>query len=596
HLLLAVLEFQLPAMARDQEPLLVPRPSSELSGDRNGVAEEDELLTGRRRTEKHTRGELWRRRALYAWATIATFFVIILAVLYENARSSRGDDGSVNVSGKRNLVFMISDGMGPTALSLTRTYRQYSQDLPYDDPLTLDKYVIGQARTRSTSSLVTDSAAGATAFTCGRKSYNGAISVLPDHSPCGTVMEAAKSAGYMTGLVVTTRITDATPACFASHVNKREEQDLIAEQLLGDSPLGRTVDLMFGAGRCYFLPNTTEGGCRSDDQDLLEQAKKQGFTYIDTKRAFNDLQVSTPVKLPLLGLFAKVEMPFEIDRKQENDRYPSLEEMTKTALQILSEASKASDKGFFLMVEGSRIDHAAHANDPVAEVQEVLAYDAAFEAVLNFLDRDVVPGIAVSTSDHETGGLATAKQLRPYEYPAYLWHPSALANASHSVEWLCHDYSAHRRLSARSDADTRAYLEDALSIHLGIQDCTSEEMDLLVNEPHLAPYTFGEMLSRRSQTGWSTHGHSAADVNIYSSDFRATEQLMGSRENTEVGDFLRDYLDVESEMAEVTKKLRANMGGTAWLGQLPEKDERLDGQSHEAVMDHYSADRLRFAH
>jgi alkaline phosphatase len=98
--------------------------------------------------------------------------------------------------------------MGPTSLELTRSYRQFVDGLPWGDTLTLDKHLIGTSRTRSSSSLVTDSAAGATAFSCGLKSYNGAISVLPDGSPCGTVLEAAKKAGYMTGLVVTTRITE----------------------------------------------------------------------------------------------------------------------------------------------------------------------------------------------------------------------------------------------------------------------------------------------------------------------------------------------------------------------------------------------------
>lgn len=137
-------------------------------------------------------------------------------------------------SGKKNIVFMVSDGrfsvfirggggggdrvrscintvdigMGPTSLALTREYRQLTDGLSWDNTLTLDKHLIGTSRTRSTNSLVTDSAAGATAFSCGIKSYNGAISVLPDGSPCGTVLEAAKKAGYMTGLVVTTRLTE----------------------------------------------------------------------------------------------------------------------------------------------------------------------------------------------------------------------------------------------------------------------------------------------------------------------------------------------------------------------------------------------------
>lgn len=145
--------------------------------------------------------------------------------------------------------------------------------LPIDNLLTLDKHLIGSSRTRSSNSLVTDSAAGATAFSCGLKSYNGAISMLPDHTPCGTILEAAKKAGYLTGLVVTTDITDATPACFASHVNMRFEGDAIASQEVGEHPLGRVVDLMLGGGRCHFLPNSTSGSCRQDGRDVTKLAQ-----------------------------------------------------------------------------------------------------------------------------------------------------------------------------------------------------------------------------------------------------------------------------------------------------------------------------------
>src|SRR2546423_152837 len=251
-----------------EEPVLA-RPSSDNSSDRN-IEEEDALLTGHHvdRPEALTSRQKWRELVLFVWAMIATVVVIILAVVHQHESSINhtknkwGPDG--RPAGKRNMIFMVSDGMGPTSLTLTRTFEQYRSGLPVDDVLALDRHLIGSSRTRSTSSLITDSAAGATAFSCGLKSYNGAIAVLPDHSPCGTVLEAAKKAGYMTGLVVTTRITDATPACFASHANRREYEDLIAEQLVGHYPLGRVVDLIMGGGRCHFLPNSTEGSCRAD--------------------------------------------------------------------------------------------------------------------------------------------------------------------------------------------------------------------------------------------------------------------------------------------------------------------------------------------
>lgn len=403
-------------MAKDQRPLLSEdRPSSEQSSERH-VEEEDALLTGQQKPQEAKYGwKFWREVGLFTWALVATVIVIILAVLYQHKETTSphknggwGKDG--RPMGKRNMIFMVSDGMGPTSLSLTRSFRQIESGLPIEDVLVLDQHLIGSSRTRSTSSLITDSAAGATAFSCGKKSYNGAISVLPDHSPCGTVLEAAKKAGYMTGLVVTTRLTDATPACFAAHVNKREEEDRIAEQMVGDYPLGRVVDIMLGGGKCHFLPNTTKGSCRDDDTDVIEMAKDKGFNYVGTWKDFDGLQIGSAVKLPLLGLFAHTDIPYEIDRRQKNDVYPSLDEMAKTAMNALSEATRDSDQGFFLMIEGSRIDHAGHGNDPVAQVHEVLAYDKAFASVLDFLDKDDVEGVLVGTSDHETGGLATARR------------------------------------------------------------------------------------------------------------------------------------------------------------------------------------------
>ncbi|KAK3110586.1 vacuolar alkaline phosphatase, partial [Teratosphaeriaceae sp. CCFEE 6253] len=201
-----------------ESPLLSRSPPSDHSSAIE--EEEDALLTGQR-THKHAsptdvaRSRWWRELGLFVWAVLATAAVVVLAVVYQHGtttggagRSGHGGGGKVEngrPEGKRNLVFMVSDGMGPTSMSLTRSWRQFTEVLPYNETLVLDQYLVGQSRTRSSSSLVTDSAAGATAFSCGAKSYNGAISVLPDFSPCGSVMEAAKRMGYTTGLVVTTR-------------------------------------------------------------------------------------------------------------------------------------------------------------------------------------------------------------------------------------------------------------------------------------------------------------------------------------------------------------------------------------------------------
>lgn len=590
------------------------RPSETSAAEAHQQEEEDALLTGLRTGKKEPRtaetNRKWRELGVFAWALLATAGVIVLAVFYQkslhNTHPSNDDQtGSELPKGKRNLIFMVSDGMGPTSLELTRGFHQYispQNPAPYNDTLTLDDLLIGQSRTRSSSSLVTDSAAGATAFSCGRKSYNGAISVLPDGSPCPSVMEAAKLAGWTTGVVVTTRVTDATPAVWASHVRRRELEDQIAVQMLGveegGSGVGRSLDLIVGGGRCHFLGNGSEGSCRGNGRDLVgEGIREQGWGFVDGREGFDGLAGGKKVELPLLALLAEGDVPYEIDRRFQETEYASLEEMAVTALQALAAATKNSEQGFFVMIEGSRIDHAGHANDPAAQVHEVLAYDRTVKAVLDFIEASETPTLMVSTSDHETGGLAAARQLHE-AYPEYLWHPGTLAKASHSAAWAAQQYHAYiaNHTSTNNDdnnnkeeegeEETKTFLTHLLEISHNVTDPSRDELHSLLSHPETAAYTIADMVSRRSQLGWSTHGHSGADVNIYTSDPRLVSRwLGGNRENTEVGQFLERFLEVEEEVERVGEILRERLGADErgreqWLGMLPVEGERLDGQDH----------------
>ncbi|KAK6080273.1 Repressible alkaline phosphatase [Seiridium cupressi] len=542
---------------------------------------EDDALRGEAPSTHH--GRSWhlrlRETLIFIWALLATTGVLILAVWMSHNSQTQFS----KPSGKRNLVFMVSDGMGPASLSLTRSFRQHVEGLEFGDTLTLDKHFWGSSRTRGSSSLITDSAAGATAFSCGHKSYNGAISMLPDQTPCGTVLEAAKRAGFMTGLVVTTDITDATPACFASHVDVREQNDDIALQEVGEGPLGRVVDLMFGGGRCHFLPNGTQGSCRADDLDVVGIAKeKHGFTYVDDRAGFDEFwEGKKEVPLPILGLFAPTDIPFEVDRRSMNEIYPSLSEMAKTAIRALEKATADSDKGFFLMIEGSRIDHAGHINDPAAQVREVLEYDNTFKYVSEFLQDSKTPGVLVATSDHETGGLSVARQ-NFIDYPEYLWYPAVLANASYSSLYLAHKLHQHlAEGKEESGQDLQTYIKEKLVVPgLGILDATDEELAKIAKFPILAQPYFADMISRRAQIGWSSHGHSAVDVNIYSSGGPGTDAIRGNVENTEVGKFLRDYIDVDVE--EITEELQKKMN------RRPKSAAAIAAETEPAEQDHWA--------
>ena len=131
-------------------------------------------------------------------------------------------------------------------------------------------------------------------------------------------------------------------------------------------------------------------------------------------------------------------MSYTIDRVPQVQ--PSLAEMAQTALEILHAATKDSKQGFFLLIEGSRIDMASHSNDPAGHVHDVLAFNAAFHIARTFIDR--IGGVLISTSDHETGGLSVGRQVT-VAYPEYIWYPEVLANASHSTEYLGYQVASY---------------------------------------------------------------------------------------------------------------------------------------------------------
>ena len=162
----------------------------------------------------------------------------------------------------RNLVFMIPDGCGPASIVLGR--------MCAGRPLALDSILVGASETSSTSSRVTDSAAGATAYASGIKTGNAMLGLDPEERPVGTLLEAAQARGMRTGMVVTCRLTHATPAAFASHVPDRGAEDSIAVQ-----ELEHGVDLLLGGGRANFLPAGAGGG-RRDGRDLLGEARRRG--------------------------------------------------------------------------------------------------------------------------------------------------------------------------------------------------------------------------------------------------------------------------------------------------------------------------------
>ena len=375
----------------------------------------------------------------------------------------------------RNVVLLIADGFGPASATMGAAAK--------GAPLAFDSLLVGAVETSATDSRVTDSAASATAYACGIKTYNGAIGVDAGGAPCRTVLEAASAAGYATGLVATSRITHATPAAFAAHVESRADEEEIAAQFPDSG-----VDLLFGGGLSVFDGNPAAG------DDLLAAMAASGWATARTRAGYDALDA-----LPAAAVLAPSHLAYEIDRGETDQ--PSLAEMTAKALDLLAASPGGRERGFFVMVEGSRIDHAGHANDPAAHLRDVLAYDAAVAAALDWARRDGNT-LVVSTADHETGGMTLGRD------GAYVWDPAPLLAATASFEAMT------ARLAAGDDP--AAVVRQGLALDElppGTEDAIRGAV--ASGDPYALGPVVRDLISQPAGVGWTTGGHTAVDVGLY---------------------------------------------------------------------------------
>ncbi|MGB9682680.1 MAG: alkaline phosphatase [bacterium] len=289
------------------------------------------------------------------------------------------------------VIVMIADGCGFAHIGLTQYVNKFV--LNEKTNLTDELFKRGNlaiVTTYSNDALVPDSASAGTALATGYKTNNGMISTSPDGKILKTVAERAKELGYKIGLVVTSNVTDATPAVWASHVKNRTEQAEIASQYLQ-----KGIDVILGGGRDYWIPKSEKGSLRQDDRNLIEEAKNLGYNIV-----YNLEQLERTNDGKLLGLFANGNMPFMLDA--DPTVVPSLSDMTQKAIELLSKNSN----GFFLIVEGSRIDHASHNNDAASVTAEVRAFDKALGIVLDFYKAHPRETLLLVTTDHDNGGLS----------------------------------------------------------------------------------------------------------------------------------------------------------------------------------------------
>jgi alkaline phosphatase len=295
----------------------------------------------------------------------------------------------VRATGKpRNIIMIIGDGMGFTQVSAAYLHQTLGAG---DSIWNMGRFThYGYSVTNAYDALITDSGAGATALSTGRKTYNGAVGVGPDSLPLKTILEKAAYRGRKTGILVTCEVTHATPASYAAHRIDRDLYEDIALDL-SQAPL----DWLVGGGRNHFA-------VRKDRRDLLEEMKvERGFEVIH--RAEDLLSAaSSKTEHPLVALLWDGPAP-----RISDGRDPGLmAALTTRACRDLDRPTLLSlDSGFFLMIEGSQIDWGGHANDGQYVLSETLDMDRVVGAALDFARRDGNT-LVVLTADHETGGLA----------------------------------------------------------------------------------------------------------------------------------------------------------------------------------------------
>ena len=270
----------------------------------------------------------------------------------------------------KNIILMVGDGMGVAQI--------YAGLTANHGHLNLERCpVVGFHKNQSTNSFVTDSAAGATAFSCGEKTYNGAIGVDVNGEPLPTILEIAEEKGLSTGLVATCSITHATPASFISHQASRSLDENIALDFLNTD-----IDVFIGGGRKFFAN-------RSDGLNLVDSLKNKNYQIA------NSIAEVQQIKTGKLAAFLAEEQQARFSEGRGNELVKS----TEVALNLL----KNNKKGMFLMIEGSQIDWGGHAKDTQYIVEEMIDFDNAIGKVLDFAAKDGNT-LVIITADHETGG------------------------------------------------------------------------------------------------------------------------------------------------------------------------------------------------
>lgn len=430
----------------------------------------------------------------------------------------------------QNVIVLVMDGVSSSTTTLSRWYK--------GGPLAMDEILTGGVRTYSAESAITDSAPAGTAMATGNKTNDKFVGVLPEtisspgldssladqpHKPVANVLEGANLSGKATGIISTSEIQHATPAAFSSHASHRGEYDNIAEQ-----QIYQDIDVVLGGGKDSLTTGMAKNS-RKDGENLVEVAEDRGYDIVESREELLNSRSSK-----LWGAFAPAALAYDMDRETTNPNEPTLAEMTKKGISALS---KDKD-GFFLMVEGSKPDWAAHANDPIGMISDTLAFDAAVKEALDFAKKDKNT-MVIALSDHGNSGISIGNQNTSADYPSIpvSEYIDPLKEAELTLE------GAMKQLKP----DQSNKLEVAALY--GIKNPTPKEKKAISDSKNLAK-TLVELLAERANLGFTSGGHTGEDLFMYS---YGPGKPIGFIENTDIAHITASAMGFD--LKELDKKL-----------------------------------------
>jgi alkaline phosphatase len=461
------------------------------------------------------------------------------------------------------VFVFLADGAGITHMEITRQYNRivHNADLVISDKI-MAEGTLGLMTTHAADSLTTDSAAAATAMALGCKAKLGALGICADGTLAKSVVEIAREKGMRIGLVTNSTVYDASPAAFATHIADRRQYRPIIDRYLDIAP-----DVLFGGGREQFTPNSHSSGRKPDNKDYILSFTNKGYSYVANKQELEQVR-----KGKVLGLFAKRDMSFEIDR--DNKTEPSVYDMTKAAIRLLDDDNP---RGFFAFIENENIDTAAHLNDIAALIRDYREFDRAVGLAYDFYRKYPLDTLILVTSDHETGGLGFTAALKDLNGATATPRLSATADDLRKIESI--PMSLRKANEILGAHPTAAALDKLMKDYFsGFRLAPDIEEALLKQQPlsrtlflDVTAHALGMMVANNTQAYWQTAGHTNQPVFVAAIGIGA-ERFKGYQDNVDFGKNLKMILEgVTNDALMSTRIPQLRLNPTSTLGVSPER-------------------------